>query len=395
MRARHLPSLPGFSVHTGIMSWEGLTRRGWLERIRRGREAVCRRWRSQVGTVEAPVLARAVDDLFGLVLLVKFVRRHDPLALPPLDALPCRGMITVRELVGAIRETIRSPVLRAVFDPESFDDEAPLPNGAMLSVVEAWVGDSPSPLAAFGDFHQLCLAVPLDEPPQPRQRSSGARRSGGVHYTPAFLVEYLTASTLDALRTGPFVSSHAPHVLDPSCGCGAFLVAAWRRQALHLDAGAEASSYQRRLDLLGEAIFGTDIDSRAVVWARRALLLAAWESFAGTDDSALQVPDLRQNVTCADFLAESPTVGTDFDAILGGPPFVRYSQIKKDAPDRIAEWRRRFRTARAGQFDLYMPFFEQAVLGIHPFVDAYAGRRPACRASDRPTIVRPPAGWRA
>lgn len=368
MRARHRSSLSGFPVQSGIMSWERDSRRPWLERVQQGREIVYRRWRSQGGSIETPVLARAVDDLFGLVLLVKYVQRHDPLALSTLDALPCRGGITVRELAGAIREAARSPVLRAVFDPESFDDDVPLSDGATLSVAEAWVSNRSFPLAAFGDFHQLCLAAPLDEPPQPRRRRSGARRSGGVHYTPAILVDYLTTSTLDVLRTGPIVPSHAPRVLDPSCGSGAFLVAAWRRLALHpdADAGIAANSHQWRLDLLGEAIFGTDIDSRAVVWARRALLLAAWESLAGTDDSTLRVPDLRQTVTCADFLAEPPAVRSDFDAILGGPPFVRYSQIKKDAPDRIAEWRQRFRTARAGQFDLYMPFFEQALRVLRP-----------------------------
>jgi hypothetical protein len=82
-----------------------------------------------------------------------------------------------------------------------------------------------------------------------------------------------------------------------------------------------------------------------------------------SDHSRLRIPDLRRNLVAADFLAgESPAeFPVEFDAILGGPPFVRFRQVKKDCPIQVKDWRKRFVTARKGQFDLYMPFFEQAV----------------------------------
>ena len=101
---------------------------------------------------------------------------------------------------------------------------------------------------------------------------------------------------------------------------------------------------------------------------RRSLLLSAWECDPAGDHSGLRIPDLRRNLAVADFLAETRLAGfpDGFDAILGGPPFVRYSQLKKDCPQRLGDWRKRFVSARTGQFDLYMPFFEQAVSCLKP-----------------------------
>jgi hypothetical protein len=116
------------------------------------------------------------------------------------------------------------------------------------------------------------------------------------------------------------------------------------------------------------SVFGTDINPRAVEWARRSLLLSAWKCDPTGDHSGLHVPDLHRNLVAADFLAtrrpdEFPNC---FDAVLGGPPFVRYSQLRKTSPEQIEGWRVRFVTARTGQFDLYMPFFEQAVRHLKP-----------------------------
>ena len=77
---------------------------------------------------------------------------------------------------------------------------------------------------------------------------------------------------------------------------------------------------------------------------------------------------MRCNLVAADFLAAAPQdeFPDEYEAILGGPPFVRYSQLKKDCPQQVEEWRNRFVTARTGQFDLFMPFFEQAVRRLKP-----------------------------
>lgn len=50
-----------------------------------------------------------------------------------------------------------------------------------------------------------------------------------------------------------------------------------------------------------------------------------------------------------------------FDAIIGGPPFVRLQDLHRTQPDRIEEYKRQFVTATCGSFDLYMLFIEKSL----------------------------------
>jgi len=149
-------------------------------------------------------------------------------------------------------------------------------------------------------------------------------------------------------------------ILDPSCGGGTFLLAALR----YLLQRHGDPSPQETLDLLGASLFGSDIDPQAVMATRRALLLAAWDALLASGNEAsisgLRVPDIGQNIVCQDFLAASGRL-SQFHAILGGPPFVRIHEMLRADPDRVERYRAKYRTARSGQFDLFMPFFEEAV----------------------------------
>jgi hypothetical protein len=178
------------------------------------------------------------------------------------------------------------------------------------------------------------------------------------------LADYLTSRVLDCIER-----CHADwmplRILDPSCGGGTFLLAAFR-WLLQRQAGL---SPQQTLDLLGKSLFGIDIDPQAVVWARRALLLAAWDALLASDDesaeTALQVPDLRRNIICNDFLVPGQTLPDGFPnelhVILGGPPFVRIHELMRGDTSRVERYRAEYRTARSGQLDLFMPFFEEAI----------------------------------
>ena len=125
------------------------------------------------------------------------------------------------------------------------------------------------------------------------------------------------------------------------------------------------------LDLIESSLFGIDVDSQAVVWTRRALLLAAWSQgrangAEATDKTDLHIPDLRQNIVCRDFLAADGVAAGEgspgsFHVILGGPPFVRLHEMLRADPAMVERYRREYGTARSGQFDLFMPFFEQAI----------------------------------
>jgi hypothetical protein len=230
------------------------------------------------------------------------------------------------------------------------------------------------PISFFGDFHQLCLARPLETSffhfgTLEMQRR---RHDWGAHYTPTPIVRYLVDRTLSPLLEASAPVTDPPRILDPSCGCGAFLIAA--TQMLLRKGTITNISSRGRLEFIAGAIFGTDIDERAVWWTRRLLLLTVWASCVrdGLDVCAAaeeKLPTLDRNIVCTDFLrfAGSPAdprehqLPESFDAIVGGPPFVRLQDLHRTQPDRLEEYKRQFTTATSGSFDLYMLFIEKSL----------------------------------
>lgn len=84
-------------------------------------------------------------------------------------------------------------------------------------------------------------------------------------------------------------------------------------------------------------------------------------------ESTLSVPSLQNTIRCRSFLnratfqsSTSPSL-LSYDAIIGGPPFVRLEQLHSTQRDQLPLYRRRYLSARQGQYDLYMLFIEQAL----------------------------------
>ncbi|MCB1017239.1 MAG: N-6 DNA methylase [Acidimicrobiales bacterium] len=125
-------------------------------------------------------------------------------------------------------------------------------------------------------------------------------RRRGLHYTPPALAARLVAIALSRL-TGP--GGAPPTVCDPSCGGGAFLLAAGARLAARLPS---------RRAIVERHLVGVDLDPLAVEVAATALIL--WSGDART----------TPRVLAADALAgpewpHRPDAG--FDAVVGNPPF--------------------------------------------------------------------------
>jgi hypothetical protein len=334
---------------------EGAPRELWLSRTRNCRRRLIEIMRKLRGAL-VPAVAE-VDQALELTLMCRFIRDRKPAALP-LPEIDPAGM-TTHDVCHALRQAANASLLKSVFDPVDFGSRVLLPHSLWRAILSADVGwcDRAGrfvrlPATALGEFHQLCLA----------ERDTGRarqRRAQGIHYTPVALADYLTLRVLDRL----FVSREFQppvRILDPSCGGGTFLLAALR----YLMNRKDNPSPQETLDLLAESLFGTDIDPEAVATTRRSLLLAAWDALVALDirddDRELIVPDLRNNFVCQDFLASCDSPG-QFQAILGGPPFVRTHEMLRNDPGCVERYRAKYRTARSGQFDLFMPFFEEAV----------------------------------
>jgi Eco57I restriction-modification methylase len=378
----HLLKTEGFEAE---ISRADITR--LLKYLDSWREWVYRSWLGEAhGSVTAEELAANVDGLMTMSVVLHCLRSRLPHLPDRLNELLCSNQDgTIADLAERLRLTVPVWIGPVLFSPHDFNSVDPIPRNVWTEDWDEQVAlalyqlfnDRPMPIWFFGDFHQLCVARPLAAPNiTPRRRSSELRYTRGIHYTPAPVVDFLVAETLKTFQ--PETHGELPVVLDPSCGTGNLLIASFRYlcHALGLSGRqgeqmALSNLLDARLKVLCSSIYGRDIDTIAIAWARRALVLDACEgcfdAIVDLDDQAgLLDESLKRHVCVADFLQQPSQSQTkpgisNVDFIVGGPPFVRLQQLTKTQPNRIDEYRERYRSARSGQFDLYMLFVEESL----------------------------------
>lgn len=245
------------------------------------------------------------------------------------------------------------------------------------------------------------------------------RKTGGIYYTPNFIVKYIVEKTL-----GNIVKDKTPveiehiKILDPSCGVGSFLVEAYEYLLAHhlnyykanltntglinskgakfyeTKSGLGLSLSERKRILLGN-IFGVDIDSKAVEITKLTLLLKCLETSEqlSTENSDVLF-DLDENIKCGnaligsdiktsgdygdlkklnpfDWKAEFRSIidGGGFDCVIGNPPYVDSEEMCKTQPYlRAYAGKGAYQTAK-GNWDLYCIFTERGLSLVK--VDAY------------------------
>jgi hypothetical protein len=224
------------------------------------------------------------------------------------------------------------------------------------------------------------------------------KKAEGVYYTPEFIVDYIVRHTIGDALEGKLPSDMSDFaVLDPACGSGSFLLAAyqcllnWYRDCYV----AEAASSGKRVNLsrwpiyqtaggnwrltlderkriLKTHIHGVDIDSQAVEVTKLSLLmrviegeeLDALESGILHGDPAL--PDLGDNIKCGDSLLdfsfdyreqfENVSRRGGFDAVIGNPPYVRQEILGREFKD----YAKTEFEVYSGVADLYAYFIEKS-----------------------------------
>ena len=234
------------------------------------------------------------------------------------------------------------------------------------------------------------------------------RKSGGVYYTPAPIVEYIVDETL-----GPLLAGQTPArvkgltVVDPASGSGSFLLIAfqylldWHREyyAAHpmlakrfLETGADnqtrIKTFERKRILL-DHIYGVDIDRQAVEVTKLSLLLKVLEGQSQDElDIGRILPDLDGNIVCGnsligtDFhvpfglteeesLAFNPFSWTDafpkvfkaggFDAVIGNPPYLNIDNVWGKKDPRLAYIKAAYPEVYTDKTDILFYFIKKAV----------------------------------
>jgi hypothetical protein len=194
------------------------------------------------------------------------------------------------------------------------------------------------------------------------------RKIDGVFYTPAPLVARLVDDALGrALAAAPAGST--VRVVDPSCGAGAFLVAAARAllargEQMARETGADFGPVER-LRLLRASVFGVDVDPAAVGLARAAVA----ELAAAVPEDMSESIKVGNAVVGEGAPAEAgpPFVWADefpqalaaggFDAVLGNPPFVDAEAMTRHHAALRRYCAGRYEAAR-GNWDLFCVFIE-------------------------------------
>jgi adenine-specific DNA-methyltransferase len=157
------------------------------------------------------------------------------------------------------------------------------------------------------------------------------RGAHGVYYTPPELVERLLVMAEDA-----GIDWNTARVLDPACGCGAFLLPLAARMAQALKGTDPAFIVQQ----IGARLRGFDIDPFGA-WLAQVTL----EMFLGQ-----RVPQL---VETRDSLDLTSSHADSFDLVIGNPPYGRISL----SPDRRADFAR----SVYGHANLYGLFTDAAL----------------------------------
>jgi len=156
------------------------------------------------------------------------------------------------------------------------------------------------------------------------------RKSGGVYYTPDYIVQYIVENTVGKLiehKTPEQISELK--ILDPACGSGSFLLGAYQylldyhlkyyydnKTKLKLKdnpitPNGGLSSKEKKRILLNN-IHGVDIDTQAVEVTKLSLLLKALE---GETEASIQtslqmfnervLPNIETNIQCGNSLISS------------------------------------------------------------------------------------------
>lgn len=155
------------------------------------------------------------------------------------------------------------------------------------------------------------------------------RKLNGAFFTPAYIIDFIISK---------IQPNEKDKNLDPSCGCGAFLVG--------------LTEYYRKnytkpvRNILRENIFGSDILDYNIRRTKIILTIFAIQHGEYPDETDF-------NLFCQDSLRTNWKL--NFDNIVGNPPYVKFQDLSVENREYLAK---KWSTVKGGAYNIYFAFFE-------------------------------------
>ncbi len=164
------------------------------------------------------------------------------------------------------------------------------------------------------------------------------RKLNGAFFTPSIITNYMA----DEL-----ISSSEAKICDPSCGCGAFLIAVCEKFKNKFNKSIN--------DVIENNIYGMDILEYGV--RRCKILLSLLALVHGEEKKDFNFNIYTGDSLTADWKKLFPSVfgSGGFDAIIGNPPYVKYQDLPRKLRKNLYD---NWCTLKRGTYNLYFAFFE-------------------------------------
>lgn len=162
----------------------------------------------------------------------------------------------------------------------------------------------------------------------------------GIIFTPKYIADYIVEESLSEV----YEINEPISIVDPSCGCGVFLVSAI--EYLHNKTGKSVNEIM-------EYVYGIDIEVESVRRCKLLLMLLCAKYGEKIKSS--------ENIVCADSLKDDwkEKLGVNkIDYVIGNPPYVNPHGINEEYAKYIKQ---SFETTKSGTFNLYYAFIEKSI----------------------------------
>lgn len=163
------------------------------------------------------------------------------------------------------------------------------------------------------------------------------RKLNGAFFTPSYIVDYII-NEIDPQITD--------RILDPSCGCGAFLIGILKYFKVKYNI-----TYK---ECLKRNVYGVDILHYNIERTKILITIFTLENNEIIEENNfnLLIKDSIRNDLSESFNLPSPN---KFDVILGNPPYVKFQDLSEQNRKYLVKY---FNTSKFGTFNLYYAFFE-------------------------------------